>query len=888
MYKFRYKQISSKTLILLSISILFHINVSASDIPANTWVKITPSNTIYPPDFNGRYEARGFNSMVYRNSSQSVLFYEGYRDANDDPRGYTLYANCLYSFDLNTKTLTGLKISNWDYDNYGGDRPLPENTIDPTPANKHTYGQFAYVPSEDAVYIVGGANSRGDGDPVLDLNDTWKYSFQMKSWTKVADKLPAWEGGQLFEGNLNYVPGYNYLYFRFTSKVYKFDLSNYTWSLLSGGLTNIFGSTSTVDTKRNQIIFWGSDRYGDNIPKLLSFDPATETETIISMNPTGTQKEGGTGPVPVGKIVYHPLYDVYIMVGLHNGETWVYNPNDQTWTELDPLVPATYWDSTNTAYNFIAYDETNDLIVHFPNQSSGSTVEVFRYSQASSSDNQPPSIPTNLQATVTSADQINLSWRASTDNVGIARYKINRDGKQIGTSTVNSYSDISLSPTTQYTYTVAAYDYAGNSSGQSSAVSATTLDLKAASDCSSLATSSDPVIETMPARPPEGVWWTDPDLCGKIILLKDFSSLNGKGHHVYSDMLAFSKDNTYVALITQESGKSEQVDIYQINDKPANPVPYDLDIGIGTGTFTWATDDDDVLYYFKGAVMMKYTASTKTKSVVKDFSATFNYLQSSIQKISSNNGRYFVVGGELIVGGYGSARYDKATDTLGAVIPSAWDREVIISSDGKYLIVKTGGFPCYNAATGTFIRNLEPTGEGGTHSDIIMDSNGIQWIVYQHRNDGKVKKVSVPDGNVVALVKEPWLGYHISARHIDYPGNKDWVIVSFFTQYANQRDTTEALEDEIVRVYLDSTEPNPHYERLVKHRSEYNSGSCTDYWSQPHASVSQDGKWVIYGSDWRQPGCFLVDPYVLDLKQAGTTTPPPGDPKPPQDLMIIN
>ncbi|MEK7116938.1 MAG: fibronectin type III domain-containing protein [Patescibacteria group bacterium] len=86
-----------------------------------------------------------------------------------------------------------------------------------------------------------------------------------------------------------------------------------------------------------------------------------------------------------------------------------------------------------------------------------------------------PSIPTNLVATPISSSQINLSWSASTDNVGVTGYKIYRSGNQIGTSANTSYSDTGLSPSTAYTYTVSAYDAAGNTSAQSSSASATTL-----------------------------------------------------------------------------------------------------------------------------------------------------------------------------------------------------------------------------------------------------------------------------------------------------------------------------------------------------------------------------------------------------------------------------
>ncbi|MFH1231641.1 MAG: fibronectin type III domain-containing protein, partial [Planctomycetota bacterium] len=85
-----------------------------------------------------------------------------------------------------------------------------------------------------------------------------------------------------------------------------------------------------------------------------------------------------------------------------------------------------------------------------------------------------PSVPTGLNASAVSSSQINLTWNASTDNVGVTGYKVYRNGSYVGPSSTTSYNDTGLAPSITYTYTVAAYDAAGNNSAQSSQASATT------------------------------------------------------------------------------------------------------------------------------------------------------------------------------------------------------------------------------------------------------------------------------------------------------------------------------------------------------------------------------------------------------------------------------
>ncbi|WP_292992824.1 hypothetical protein [Nitrosomonas sp.] len=87
-----------------------------------------------------------------------------------------------------------------------------------------------------------------------------------------------------------------------------------------------------------------------------------------------------------------------------------------------------------------------------------------------------PSTPISLTGKLTkftTSASAALSWKASSDAVGVAGYAIYKNGKKIGVSTTTSYTDIISSAATGvlYAYTIKAFDAAENLSGPSSVFS---------------------------------------------------------------------------------------------------------------------------------------------------------------------------------------------------------------------------------------------------------------------------------------------------------------------------------------------------------------------------------------------------------------------------------
>jgi fibronectin type III domain protein len=89
-------------------------------------------------------------------------------------------------------------------------------------------------------------------------------------------------------------------------------------------------------------------------------------------------------------------------------------------------------------------------------------------------DTQAPSAPANLQA-IGGNSQVGLSWSAPSDNVGVAGYRVYRDGTQVAAPAGTTYTDTGLANGTSYVFSVRAVDAAGNVSASSASAPVTAL-----------------------------------------------------------------------------------------------------------------------------------------------------------------------------------------------------------------------------------------------------------------------------------------------------------------------------------------------------------------------------------------------------------------------------
>ena len=148
---------------------------------------------------------------------------------------------------------------------------------------------------------------------------------------------------------------------------------------------------------------------------------------------------------------------------------------DGTLQSTDTSSPYAWsWNTTTSANGAHAVSSTAFDAAGTSGSSSPGAVTVHTVVDA-----QAPTAPANLTGTTPAKRRIDLSWAASTDNVGVTGYRVYRATSasgpftQIATTTSTTYSNTGLSSRTRYYYYVVAVDAANNVSAQSNTINLT-------------------------------------------------------------------------------------------------------------------------------------------------------------------------------------------------------------------------------------------------------------------------------------------------------------------------------------------------------------------------------------------------------------------------------
>ncbi|MCL4835173.1 MAG: hypothetical protein KJZ86_22225 [Caldilineaceae bacterium] len=414
---------------------------------------------------------------------------------------------------------------------------------------------------------------------------------------------------------------------------------------------------------------------------------------------------------------------------------------------------------------------------------------------------------------------------------------------------------------------------------------------------------TDPVVVVTVAplpRPAVGAAVTDPVFGTTLRRISNTSENGGFETHIYSQLQAFSSDSAYILLV----GDKGYV-VRRMSD-------FGLVGGVNSDEWNaprWRPGGHTIVFFDSNADttlgLMSFNVDTGQTQTLYTFPAGWERIRGnqSFDELS-HDGRWIAGMATRTGGDQTIFILDLQSNTLGAQIslsglyagPCEPDSQygevepdwVGASPLGRYLVVqwardgieRCSGQETFDINTGAFTGRVY---DGHQHGDlgVLPDGTTEFFMTFELYNPNAGGLLSLGyrtlPGN--ATVQEPvylqaidWHGAHISCQ-----GANGVCLVT--SDAVPEQNGWSAFEAELYLQYTDG-----RVDRLVHHRSS----SC-GYWVAPRASLSRDGRYAIFASDWgQQTGTNSCDgsnenlgrgdPWLLELgggAPVNTATPTP-------------
>ena len=270
-------------------------------------------------------------------------------------------------------------------------------------------------------------------------------------------------------------------------RIRQYDHVSASWSTYAvradcfGG-TGYYHTFATYNPKRKEMVFGG----GNNGANVFS-------STWCTMDQSGNITVRPTAPHPLrvpdvaqttrGSLITIDPTTGDMLVLTQIGKFYAFNFSTNQWTLINDQAtrPSTLKKtSRNVEHGFVVPISTYGVVMYHDWEGTNSSMWLYKHGQGGTvvtppaADTSPPSTPTGLSVTAKTESTVSLNWNSSSDNVGVAGYQVLRNSGIIATLSGRSYTDTALQANTTYSYRVKAFDDAGNTSSQSSALNVTT------------------------------------------------------------------------------------------------------------------------------------------------------------------------------------------------------------------------------------------------------------------------------------------------------------------------------------------------------------------------------------------------------------------------------
>lgn len=332
------------------------------DMPLNTWMRVKP--TYLPAPDGGKHLPAGWNKLVYDPAGKRAVYMDRWMDPR---RSKSIYANAVMTFDVVSNVVENVKLTNWKRaDVKGGGYQtivLPENETDPTPCDRHPYGNFTFVPHQNAAYLSAGANRTAahDGRRGHGLcRDTWRLDLATRQWMLIeSEQYPPMRLEEVMEydaANKVIVA-----LVRGGAQTWLLDVDTGQWrnAEARNNPNSGMGAAMCYDAKRERVmVFGGAGKQGSawNEPhsEVYAYSVKDNAWTRLADVPVPVRAMGAAYDSKRDKVLIHagrgknPFFFGY------------YCPETDAWYRLelpeDAALPAPSWHT-------LTYDAANDVFI---------------------------------------------------------------------------------------------------------------------------------------------------------------------------------------------------------------------------------------------------------------------------------------------------------------------------------------------------------------------------------------------------------------------------------------------------------------------------------------------------------------------------------------------
>ncbi|HSX34116.1 MAG TPA: DUF4082 domain-containing protein [Candidatus Saccharimonadales bacterium] len=332
-------------------------------------------------------------------------------------------------------------------------------------------------------------------------------------------------------------------------------------------------------------------------------------------------------------------------------------------------------------------------------------------------DTTAPSAPSNLLLSADDGYTVKVTWNASTDNIGVTGYDVYRDGALAGTVTSAQYTDQTVVPGNTYTYTVKAFDAAGNSTAGGSQPSITLVPTSIWVNGDSAAT-----VDTDPTPLELGTKFK-PLVDGKVSGVRFYKASGATGTHVGS---LWASGGAQMATVTfsSESASGWQQAVFSSPVSVTAGTTYVISYTAPSGHYGYTAG-----YFNTDGITSQYLTAPSTGSIGGN--GVFTTSAGTFPNSTFGGNNYWV--DPLFIpnkdaGGPTATTLD--TSTVYAGFPGSNNTGVPL---GKRLPVRDRGMTIYE--NGATVENVQIEGEVDVRAqNVTIKNSKINSIVYLDRD----------------------------------------------------------------------------------------------------------------------------------------------------------